>query len=362
MSKVPVSVCMIAKNEEKYLEECLRRIKPYGFEIVITDTGSTDRTKEIAKKYADKVLDFEWVNDFSAARNFCVEHASNNWVLILDCDEYVENIDVRALRICMQKFPRCAGDMHMKIIAYDTAGRLQYTTANVTRFYNRNYYKYINPIHEQVRLIEDEESAGDIFHLPMDVVHQGYALSPEEMEKKQTRNIEMLQKALEEQPNDPYYLFQIGQSLIILNRYEEAVPNFEKAVQNMINWDTAYAPILVIALAKSYMKKGRFIDALNLMAEHEQQCHTAQYAYIQGAIHFDTNQLPRALFYFLKSVAMNDAKAMGENLADAYNYIIRIYEMLNNPQMAEPYKAKLEEVLKEREQVMATNNTLGIAE
>ena len=58
MSKVPISVCLIAKDEEKNIEECLKRLKPYGFEIIVTDTGSTDRTKELASRYADKVLDF----------------------------------------------------------------------------------------------------------------------------------------------------------------------------------------------------------------------------------------------------------------------------------------------------------------
>ena len=98
MSKIPVSVCIIAKNEEKYIGECLKRLEPYGFEIVVTDTGSTDQTVEIAKQYTDKVFEFEWVSDFSAARNFCVSHASNNWILTLDCDEYVHSIDVPSLR------------------------------------------------------------------------------------------------------------------------------------------------------------------------------------------------------------------------------------------------------------------------
>ena len=61
----------------------------------MTDTGSTDRTREIAEKYADKVLDFVWINDFSAARNFCVANATNNWILILDCDEYVCKADAK---------------------------------------------------------------------------------------------------------------------------------------------------------------------------------------------------------------------------------------------------------------------------
>ena len=66
----PISVCIIAKNEESYIEKCLAALKPYDFEIILVDTGSTDRTKDIAARYADKVLDFVWINDFSAARNF----------------------------------------------------------------------------------------------------------------------------------------------------------------------------------------------------------------------------------------------------------------------------------------------------
>ena len=87
MSRLPVTVCIIAKNEEKYIEQCLRYLLPYEMEIVVVDTGSTDRTKEIAMKYTDKVYDFTWINDFSAARNFAASKASNNWILSVDCDE-----------------------------------------------------------------------------------------------------------------------------------------------------------------------------------------------------------------------------------------------------------------------------------
>lgn len=116
MSKVPISVCIIAKNEEKYIEECLRKLKPYGFEIVVADTGSTDATKEIASRYADKVVDFTWINDFSAARNFCAKQASNNWILALDCDEYIESVDIRILRVLLQQKPKQVGVVRMKNI------------------------------------------------------------------------------------------------------------------------------------------------------------------------------------------------------------------------------------------------------
>ena len=139
MSKIPVSVCIIAKNEEKYIGECLKRLEPYGFEIVVTDTGSTDQTVEIAKQYTDKVFEFEWVSDFSAARNFCVSHASNNWILALDCDEYVHSIDVSSLRRIMQQYPRALGEIQMKSLV-QSRGVTSYAEDVVRRFYNKNYY------------------------------------------------------------------------------------------------------------------------------------------------------------------------------------------------------------------------------
>ena len=98
MTKLPISVCIIAKNEEKHIGQCLRHLLPYGMEIVVVDTGSTDETAAIARKYTDKVFGFEWINDFSAARNFAVSQASNNWILVVDCDEYVKELDAQKLR------------------------------------------------------------------------------------------------------------------------------------------------------------------------------------------------------------------------------------------------------------------------
>lgn len=98
----PISVCIIAKNEEKHIGKCLAAIRSHAteavaLEIIVVDTGSTDRTKEIAAKYADKVLDFIWVNDFSAARNYSIAQASYDYVLIFDCDEILISVNWNSL-------------------------------------------------------------------------------------------------------------------------------------------------------------------------------------------------------------------------------------------------------------------------
>jgi glycosyltransferase involved in cell wall biosynthesis len=84
-----LSLCMIVKNEAEYLETCLRLARPHVDEIVIIDTGSTDGTQEIARRYADVFEEIEWPNSFAAARNYSLERASGEYILILDGDEYI---------------------------------------------------------------------------------------------------------------------------------------------------------------------------------------------------------------------------------------------------------------------------------
>ena len=90
-----LSVCMIVKNEEKILEQCLNCVKEFADEIIIVDTGSSDKTVELAKKFTDKVYNFKWCNDFSKARNFSFEKASLDYVCWLDADDYInkENLE-----------------------------------------------------------------------------------------------------------------------------------------------------------------------------------------------------------------------------------------------------------------------------
>ena len=92
-----ISVCIITKNESEKLKKCLKQLMGYGFEIIVVDTGSTDDTVVMAKKYADKVCYFSWCNDFSAARNYALTQASNDIVMMIDSDEYLQEIDTGEL-------------------------------------------------------------------------------------------------------------------------------------------------------------------------------------------------------------------------------------------------------------------------
>lgn len=104
-----LSICIITKNEKKYVVCCLECLKLYGFEIVVADTGSADRIREMALKYTDKVYDFPWCDDFAAAKNFAVSKVSNSYVMVIDSDEFLESIDIDRLYRLIVEYPNAVG-------------------------------------------------------------------------------------------------------------------------------------------------------------------------------------------------------------------------------------------------------------
>lgn len=257
----------------------------------------------------------------------------------------------------MQKLPKGLGFLQMKMLAYDTQGRLSFTMGDVPRFYNRNYYHYDGAIHEQVKLIENPDKNREAFLMPVVAIHQGYAIKGDEMKKKQERNIDLIRAALENEPDNDYLHFQYAQSLFIMGDYQGAIERFEKAMSLIKDFGKSYTSLCVMGLAKSYCKAGRIPDAIELMAKYENYYQLAQYAYIQGTSYLDDDQPLKALFYLIKAVNMKDAVTMGENLADSYRFIMEIYHSLGQHDMAKPYEQKFEECMKEKARVLDTMGT-----
>lgn len=353
---LPVSVCIIAKNEEKYIEECLKHLIGYGMEIVVTDTGSTDRTKEIASKYADKVLDFQWVNDFSAARNFCAKNASNNWILALDCDEYVQNIDVQKLRICMQKFSKLAGTVKLKNAAYRYDGSIGYADEKIVRFYNRNFYEFAYPVHENVvvknRTEHDTEEL-QCFEVPMEVVHIGYLVSGDEMKNKQQRNLDLLYQSLQKDSDrKAYTFFQIAQSEHILGNADKAIENYRLCLEKENDVNLSYIQTCIIELATTYAQIDEPQKAVDVLEQYTDRIKTAQFTYTYGLALLGIEQPLKALMQLVLASMMSDRDSLGENLFYCYEHIIRLYNMFGQPQMAEPFQKGYEECLAKRQQTL----------
>lgn len=172
---IQISLCMIVKNEERVLERCLGSIADLMDEIIIVDTGSTDRTKEIARKYTDLIYDFEWIDDFAAARNFAFSKATKEYIYSADADEVLDEENRQRFRILKeQMLPE------IEIVQMRYCNQLSHGTAyNFDAEYRPKLYKrqrefvWIEPVHERVRLdpvVYDSEI--DIQHMPEEV-HSG---------------------------------------------------------------------------------------------------------------------------------------------------------------------------------------------
>lgn len=209
-----INLVMIVRNEERSLEKCLRAAKPLVDGIFITDTGSGDRTKEIAKEMGAAVSTFTWVDDFSAARNFALGQSDGDWNLVLDADEYVRNADRAALErsLCARRGMWFGG-----IVRYDSypdEGGISVSTSILPRLLPRKI-RYEGRIHEQ--------PSGDYpcFRVPLEADHDGYLYTD-----KGERNLSYLEKAVQECPEDAYYQYQLASTLRNLKRFSDSLPYF----------------------------------------------------------------------------------------------------------------------------------------
>ena len=148
---VKLSVCMIVKNEAQSLAKCLESVLDIADEIVVVDTGSVDDSKAIAARYGAKVYDFEWVDDFSKARNYSIEHATGDWILILDGDDEFEKKDGKKLLNIINS--KDAADIYIfNTICYigDKPGSDKIMNVNLRLFRNLPEFRYQGRIHESV--------------------------------------------------------------------------------------------------------------------------------------------------------------------------------------------------------------------
>jgi glycosyltransferase involved in cell wall biosynthesis len=346
MIKLPISVCIIAKNEESHIEECLKRLKPYNMELVVTDTGSTDMTRDIALKYADKVLDFAWVNDVSAARNYCAANASNDWIFALVCDEYAETLDSKLLLEWITHFPKNLGLLHLKSLVIHPNGEKGYVTDDIPRLYNRKYYRFENQVHEQIKPMGNLDLPS--FQIPMEATHYGYALTKEENEKKQQRNLAILKSQLDKGGDDPYMYFQVGQSEMVLNNYESAITYYEKALSLNPPRNLSYVQYLIEGLAKAYVCVNRRSDALALMDKYEQECDSPRYVFYHANVLLDNNEPLKALVKYVKVTTMPETDPISNELMYSYRRIIEIYHKFGEADLAKFFEEKYAECLEAR--------------
>lgn len=315
---IPISVCIISKNEEHCIEKCLQSLCRYDWEIIVTDTGSTDNTIPLARKYTSNIYDFPWNNNFSDARNFGISKSSYKWVLNIDCDEYLENQDspetLSKQLMSILQAPAQLGMIHM-INPIAGAKHLS-SVESVARLFHRDYYHYTGKVHEQpVPLCAGQKIC--YADTPFSFYHTGYA-DKATLSQKSARNIQLLKDALINTPDDPYLWQQLGQSYYVINDYTNALQAFDKGLSFDVNPKLQYVQNMVEAYGYCLLELKQFQQALQLENIYDTFSSHADFVFLMGLIYMNNGLFDLAIAEFEKATALPDYSVQGVNSYLAY--------------------------------------------
>lgn len=334
---IPISVCMIAKNEEQNVQNCLVPLKKLGFELVVADTGSTDRTKSLVSQYTDHLYHFEWKNDFSAARNFSISKASHDWILVVDFDEYLKEANVRNLISFVDSHKKEIGTITRHNPCNLLSGQSSVMTEQVARFFNRNYNCYRGIIHEQVLPID--KSAPVYFPVDIAFYHHGYE---EEgcLTEKAHRNLDLLLLALKDNPDDPYLLFQTGKCYQILKDYPTACQYFDAGLSYDIDPALAYVQDMIESYGYCLLEQKEYGTALSLANVYDVFSSQTDFVFLMGLIYMNNALFDQAVHEFEKATFMKNGRTEGINSYMPNYNIGVIYECTGNKKNAMKFYAK----------------------
>ncbi len=224
-----VSLCIIAKNEEHRLGKCLGSVADLVSETIVVDTGSIDATKQIAAQHGAKVFDFPWTDDFAAARNESIRHATGDWIFWLDCDHWLDETNRQRLKSLFSSLPDENLAYMMQWISPSSDEGGHGTLIDATQlFRNDPRIRWQYRIHEQIR--PAIQRAGGVTR-PSDVVifHTGYQDAIDK-HRKLERNLRLLILENDERPNQVSSLFHLGWTYYLLGKPTEAWQPLERAL------------------------------------------------------------------------------------------------------------------------------------
>jgi GT2 family glycosyltransferase/glycosyltransferase involved in cell wall biosynthesis len=261
-----ISLCMIVKDEEEMLPRCLAAVAAHVDEIVVVDTGSTDRTVEIAESYGARVIAFPWNGSFADARNLSLDAATGDWILWLDADEVLDEGNGPLLRELAARSWREGFYVRMtSVLGEDAAEGFVHQTMRLFR--NRPEYRFVGRIHEQhtgnMPLSLPERFEVTDLH----VLHFGYGAERVAARDKGERNRTLLELDAAEKADDPFTLFNLGTEHLSAGRPDEAAQLLSSA------WQLAataggqapqYLPSLAVRAVQAHRLAGRPTDALAL--------------------------------------------------------------------------------------------------
>jgi len=272
-----ISLSMIVRNEERFIGQCLGSVKDFVDEMIVVDTGSTDRTAEIAQQFGATVLDHTWNGDFSEARNYSISKASGDWILILDADERLAERDAQRLRelarnsqadglkLIQRTYLQDANFVCASVNPRDYAEGREYSdcvNVSVIRFFrNDPRIRYAGRVHE---LVEPAFLSRRLVHDPTNVVihHFGKVGDPAHLERKKQLYLDLGRQKVLDEPENALAQFELGVQFYELGQYSNCVGYFKEALKLNPEYDLA-----LLYIAKAFHMTSQMAEAASYFQE-----------------------------------------------------------------------------------------------
>lgn len=299
-----LSLCMIVRDEEPFLDACLRSVVDHVDEIVVVDTGSSDRTVEIAQSHGARVFHVTWRDHFAAARNASLDMATGDWALVLDADERL--VDGAAARAAIDAF---VADHEGWTGRIEIVERPDATRSRVTRLVPLDgLHEFVGRVHEEVGFALGAPLRGD---LDVEVVHLGRDESVIAKRGQDRRHRALLERELVDRPDDPRAWYQLGRAHFEASDHEAARGALERAL-DLAPDGAPHLPHLVETLAHSLRALGRPTEALRLVDPVLLQVPgRADTQFVASLLALDLGHLERARRGFLRCLDLADAPPVG---------------------------------------------------
>jgi len=227
-----LSVCLIVKNEERFLAQCLKSVRGFAQQLVVVDTGSTDRTVEIAREFGAEIHSFAWTDDFAAARNAALEHATGDWILMLDADEELLATQHAKLRNDMKVAEVIASRLPLVNVGMEAEGHSYvprlFRNAPGVCFHGRIHEQIFASLLAQAKKWELKTALGTA-----ELRHHGYTQEMVVERNKVERNLKLLQQAIEENPADVNLMMNWGLELVKSGKLTDGLEKYRAAFEMM---------------------------------------------------------------------------------------------------------------------------------
>lgn len=306
-AELRLSACLIVKNEEQFLSGCLASLCGVADEVVVVDTGSTDRTVEIAKAAGARVFREEWRNDFSAARNRSLDEASGDWILVIDADERLQPGQAELLRRLLANAQTDA--YQLLIVNFPSDDDARTISHRIGLFRNRREYRYQGLVHEQIGP-SILKAGGRIQTSDVRLDHLGYDHKVRVLRNKESRNVSLIQHALKHDPADPFMRYNLAQEHYVAGRFDDAVVQFRRCLWLAPAGRVSYGPVAVYRMVDSLARLRRWDEALRLCDQYEALMPDyTDLKFLDGVVALNAGDMQRAFLSLLKAVGQGDSPA-----------------------------------------------------